>query len=249
METMWGLVRSEAAALNAPFLHFHLRRRPGVLLKWAMTLDGKIATVSGKSQWITGPRARAEAHSLRRRVDAVLVGTGTALADAPLLTPRPSRGRSPYRVVLDRQGRLPLHLRLLREEPGHKGPRRNLTSRRAPERRLRLLARRGVQSLVIPERAGALRLSALLEALGSMGISQVLVEGGGALAGSFVEQGLVDEVAAFVAPCVLGGRFARSPVGGGGVARLSEALRLERLERLELGEDFLVRGIVRRARP
>ncbi|MCZ6795686.1 MAG: bifunctional diaminohydroxyphosphoribosylaminopyrimidine deaminase/5-amino-6-(5-phosphoribosylamino)uracil reductase RibD [Planctomycetota bacterium] len=240
-----GILRREARELNAPYFHWRESGRPWVLLKWAMSLDGKIATAEGKSRWISGREARAHAHGLRRRADAVLVGTETALRDDPLLTPRPSRGRRPWRVVLDRRARLPLGLRFFRPEGTRNGPRLYVTSRRLGAGRRRQVERRGLEVLVVRERGGGLDLEALLDELGSRGISQLLVEGGGRLAASFLALGLVQEVAAYVAPRLLGGAGAPSPVGGVGLGPLGECPALRVLEERRLGRDRLIRGRIR----
>jgi diaminohydroxyphosphoribosylaminopyrimidine deaminase/5-amino-6-(5-phosphoribosylamino)uracil reductase len=263
-----GLCREEAETLNAPYFHWRREGRPWVLLKWAMTLDGKIATAGGESRWITGEAARHHAHGLRRRVDAVIVGTETARRDDPRLLPRPARGRRPLRVVLDRRGRLPLTLKLFAKGPAPargpataKGPAAPasglqsgatvyVTSSRSSRRRRRELERRGVKVLILPGPASGLPPRRLLAALGALGISQVLVEGGGRLAGSLLRARLVDEVAAYIAPRLAGGRRARGAVEGKGFARLVETPWLEGLRVRRLGEDVLVEGRVggRRAR-
>jgi diaminohydroxyphosphoribosylaminopyrimidine deaminase/5-amino-6-(5-phosphoribosylamino)uracil reductase len=248
VEVRGGILRSEGRELNAPYFHWRETGRPWVILKWAMSLDGKTATATGESRWISGPQSRSFAHALRRRVDAVLVGTRTALADDPLLTPRPARGRSPWRIVLDRRGRLPLDLRFLAREPRRagRGPRLCVVGPSASAARRRELERRGVGVLELDQRRGRLDLSALLEELGSRGISQLLVEGGGDLAGSFLDERLVDEVVAFVSPQLLGGRAAPTAVGGRGARRLAESLRLARVEVSRLGEDLVLQGTVER---
>jgi diaminohydroxyphosphoribosylaminopyrimidine deaminase/5-amino-6-(5-phosphoribosylamino)uracil reductase len=242
-----GLLGREALALNAPYFHWMRSGRPWVILKWAMSLDGKIATRTGESRWITGRQARAHGHALRRRADAVMVGTLTALRDDPRLTPRPARGRRPMRIILDRRGRLPLDLRILAPERRRgAGLRVYVTSRRTAARRGRELESRGVRLLVAPEGPGGLDLAAVLSELGRLGVSQLLVEGGGKLGGSFLEGGLVDEVAVLLAPLLIGGAEAPGPLEGSGIARLSAALRLEAAERRLVGEDLLIQGLVRR---
>ncbi len=242
-----GLLRREARELNAPYFYWRRTGLPWVVLKWAMSLDGKIATVAGESQWITGKAARAAGHGLRRRVDAIVVGTGTVLADDPLLTPRPARGRTPWRVILDRRGRIPLSARIFAEDTAVAGVGSRVVacSRRVPARRLRTLESRGLRVLRLPVTAGRLDLEALLRALAELGISQVLVEGGGELAGGFVRAGLVQEVAAFVAPRVLGGRTAATAVAGDGIPALDDALGIEWDEPRALGADWLLAGRVR----
>jgi len=238
-----GCLRDECARLNAPFFRWVTTGRPWVILKWAMTLDGKTATAAGESRWITGDEARAHAHRLRRRVDAIVVGTATALEDDPSLLPRPSGGRHPLRVILDARGRLPLGLRLLSksDRPGE-DRRIYVTSRQTPAGRLRLLESRGLSTVRVRLRGGLLDLDAILGELGARGVSQLLVEGGGHLSGSFLAQGLVDEVAAFVAPRLLGGRDSRGALEGPGMRLLSETPWLEAPTVLRVGKDFLIAG-------
>ena len=240
-----GLLQEEAAALNAPFFHWMRTGLPWVLLKWAMTLDGKIATARGESKWITGEAARLHSQRLRRRVDAVLVGTETLLADDPLLTPRPARGRYPVRILLDRRGRLPLRLRLLASgSVAGPGERIYVTSRSTSQRRLRLLESRGLQLLTVPVKRQGFQLEVLLRKLGELGISQILVEGGAALAGSCLAGGFVQEVAAYVAPRILGGEEARGAVGGAGLDLLDTRWLREPAVR-RVGQDILIQGRVR----
>lgn len=238
-----GVLEGECTDLNAPFFHWIRSGLPWVILKWAMTLDGKTATVSGESRWITGEPARAHAHALRRRVDGILVGTDTALQDDPELTPRPARGRRPARIVLDRKARLPLHLRLLGPpDRAGEGARIYVTTPRCSARRRRLLESRGIEVLALssPQTAGSLR--PLLRALGRRGISQLLVEGGATLAGSLLVGHDVQEVAAYVAPRIAGGRKARGAVEGPGIPTLPEAPWLSSPQVRRLGSDILISG-------
>ena len=240
-----GALRRECVHLNAPFFHWIETRTPWVIVKWAMTLDGRTAGPGGESKWITGNAARERAHDLRRRVDAVLVGTETALLDDPLLTPRPARGRKPLRILLDRRCRLPSRLQLLRREPRIASPRLCVTSTRAPEARLKALRARGVETLAVPEDENGLDLGALLVELGARGISQLLVEGGASLHGSFLRQGLAHEVAVFIAPRLLGSKGSRPAVEGSGIARLIETPWLEDPSVERLGVDVLIHGRLR----
>jgi diaminohydroxyphosphoribosylaminopyrimidine deaminase/5-amino-6-(5-phosphoribosylamino)uracil reductase len=238
-----GLLDREAREVNRAYFHWRATGRPWVILKWAMTLDGKIATRTGESRWITGPEARAHAHRLRRRAGAVMVGTTTALRDDPLLLARPALGRVPVRIVLDRRGRLPLSLKLL--APGAVGRRIYVTSTRTRARRLAAITARGLEVLRAPESGGRLSLHRVLAGLGKAGVGQLLVEGGSALHGSFLDAGLAQEVAAFLAPLIVGGARAPAPTGGQGIARLTRALRLEAPVVRRLGEDLLVEGRLR----
>ena len=206
------------------------RRRPWVIAKWAMTLDGRIASREGDSKWITGERARTWARrNLRARVDAILVGSGTVLADDPALTTR-SRGPQPLRVVVC--GRRPLWPRAQVLRDG--GP----TLLAAPAQ---FRAPPGAEVLVAG-RLWKVDLRQLLDGLHARGIRRVLVEGGGELLGSFFDAGLVDQVAVFVGPRVVGGISAIQAVGGRGRARMASALEVTEATRRTLGPDLLVEG-------
>jgi diaminohydroxyphosphoribosylaminopyrimidine deaminase/5-amino-6-(5-phosphoribosylamino)uracil reductase len=239
-----GVLRAECERLNAPFFHWIATGHPWVILKWGMTIDGKTATAGGESKWITGDAARARAHALRRRVDGILVGTETALRDDPVLTPRPARGRRPWRIVLDRTGRLPLGLGILAENGAREsgGPRLYIAGPRVAPRRLRLLESRGVRVLIVREKAGGLDLESLLRELGALGISQLLVEGGATLAGGFLDRGLADEVAAYIAPRIAGGRDATPALAGKGLALLAETPWIESPSIRRIGRDIAIEG-------
>lgn len=232
-----GVLAAEARALNAPYVKFHTRGLPYVVAKWAMTLDGKIATRTGDSRWVSGERSRAWLHRFRDSFQAILVGSGTLLRDDPML--RGAR-RRPARIILDSLARTPTDSKVVRT--AGEQPTWLAVSPAAPEARLRELRRRGVHLLKLDVRD--LRL--VFEALGREGFQKILVEGGGEVhAGLFEEAGLVDEVCVFVAPKVVGGREAKTPVEGEGVERMGQALRLERVSVERIGEDLLVRGRIR----
>jgi diaminohydroxyphosphoribosylaminopyrimidine deaminase/5-amino-6-(5-phosphoribosylamino)uracil reductase len=220
-----GLLAGEAARLDERFLAPARLGRPFVLLKAALTLDGRIATASGRSQWITSPSQRGQARWLRRLHDAVLVGIGTALADDPLLLPSPRTRRPFLRVVLDSRLRLPERGRLARSA----GPRTPvLVLSRAPEpSRRRRLEAAGMEVVDVAGETGRVSLPAALEALGARGVTSVMVEGGGEVLGSFLAARLADQVALFRAPLLLGGRGSRSAFGGPDPLEIREALRLE----------------------
>ncbi len=240
-----GLLEERARALNGPFLKAVAGvGLPYVTAKWAMTLDGKIACVGGHSQWISGPASRAEVHALRGEVDAVLVGAGTARADDPLLTRRDVPGGDPLRVVVDSRARLSLESRLVATARTAAPVLLATTSQADPTRRA-ALADRGVEVCVLPEAHGRVDPNALLGALGERGLRHVLVEGGGDLLGSLFAAGLVDRVLAYVAPRVLGGAAAPSPVGGAGVRRVEEGPRLQQVSWRTRGDDLRVEGHVK----
>jgi diaminohydroxyphosphoribosylaminopyrimidine deaminase/5-amino-6-(5-phosphoribosylamino)uracil reductase len=220
-------VREDAARrLNRSFVTAQTRGRPHVLLKAALTLDGRIATASGDSKWITGPRERIQARGLRRLYDAVLVGIRTVLADDPLLLPSPPLKRPFVRVVLDSRLRLPLRGRLARSI--RRGP--ILVLAHENVRRRRALEARGITVRTDRRRKGPLDLRFVLRALWAEGVRSVMVEGGAEVLGSFLRARLFDEVALFRAPLLLGGRGSRAAFGGKDPKRIAEALRLTPLD-------------------
>jgi diaminohydroxyphosphoribosylaminopyrimidine deaminase/5-amino-6-(5-phosphoribosylamino)uracil reductase len=219
-----GLLAGEAGRLAERFL-VSARGRLFVLLKAALTLDGRIATASGRSRWITSPSQRRQARWLRRLHDAVLVGVGTVLADDPLLLPSP-RPRRPFaRVVLDSTLRLPPTSRLARTA-SPRTPVLVLSCAPAPSRRRRLEAA-GVEVVEVAGEAGRVSLPGALAALGARGVTSAMVEGGSEVLGSFLASRLADQVALFRAPLLLGGRGSRPAFGGPDPLEVGEALRLE----------------------
>jgi diaminohydroxyphosphoribosylaminopyrimidine deaminase/5-amino-6-(5-phosphoribosylamino)uracil reductase len=238
-----GCLEQAARALNRAFFTAVQRGRPHVVLKAAMSLDGKIAAADGRARWITGPAARERAHRLRSEADAVVVGIGTALADDPALTVRLPEPwpREPFRVVVDSRARLPASAQLIRA--GTPGRAIVAVTAAAPADRLAALEARGAAVLRCRVRDDRVDPEDLLRRLFALDVHGVLVEGGGRLAGAFVDAGLADRVALFVAPMVLGGERAPGVVLGAGRA-LDRALRLGPLEVSRLGPDLLVEADV-----
>jgi diaminohydroxyphosphoribosylaminopyrimidine deaminase/5-amino-6-(5-phosphoribosylamino)uracil reductase len=240
---MVGEHEREAMRLIEAYARLITTGKPFVTAKFAMTLDGKMATRAGDSKWITGERARVCARTLRRSHDVVMVGIGTVLADDPLLTARDARGRphrcQPVRVVVDSRGRIRASAKLLRQ-PG----RTIIATTDAGAGRLAKLESETVEVQVLPSRDGHVDLAMLMEWLGGQGVTGVLAEGGGTLLGALFDARLVDKVAAFVAPSVVGGHSAPSPVEGMGVSTMSEALHLRDVEMRKMGEDIVVIGYV-----
>lgn len=239
IEVEVGMMEREAQRLNAPYLKHVTTGLPLVALKTAMSLDGKIATAGGESKWITGERARAAAHRLRATHDAVLVGVETVLADDPELTVRMVRGRTPLRVVADSRARTPPRARLLAAD---ERPPVIAVTRRAPDSRVRRLERAGAEVWAVRSRRGKLDLRALMKRLGEQEVQSVLLEGGGRLAAGALAAGLADRVYFFVAPRIIGGDEAPTPVEGAGVLRPSQAWRVESLRVRRVGEDLLISG-------
>lgn len=232
------------AAMNSPFVTWALTGLPEVTLKLATSLDGKIATASGESRWISGPASRALVHRWRADHDAVAVGLGTALADDPRLTARDVEGpvRQPARVVFDSGARLPPTSALARDTAT--SPVIVLAGEDAPDDRVAALTAAGVDVVPLPGGAPA-RIAGGLRVLADLGIQSVLVEGGAALAGSLVAAGAVDRIAWFLAPMLIGGRDAPSALGGEGSATLALAPRLGGVASERIGDDILITGRLR----
>jgi diaminohydroxyphosphoribosylaminopyrimidine deaminase/5-amino-6-(5-phosphoribosylamino)uracil reductase len=235
-----GLCDKEARRLNAPYLTLLHKGRPYVHAKWAMTLDGKIASRTGQSKWISSRHSRELVHGLRGRMDAILVGIGTAVADDPLLTARPPGPRTAARIVLDSTARLPTRSQLVQTVSA--APTIVVTVPETPRERTEALQKLGCEVLPILADKGRPAVSALLQELGKRRMTNLLVEGGSEVLGSFLDANLLDEVHVFVAPRLLGGTAARTPIGGLGRPNVAEALALPAWEVKSVGEDLYLRG-------
>jgi diaminohydroxyphosphoribosylaminopyrimidine deaminase/5-amino-6-(5-phosphoribosylamino)uracil reductase len=243
-----GELAARARLLNQAFRKHARVGRPWVLFKSAMTLDGKVATRAGDSQWISGEESRLLAHTWRASVDAVVVGIGTALADDPQLTARPDGilaelPRQPRRVVFDSLARLPIASQLV--SAADTVPLTVCVSRAAARSDTDALEAAGAQVLVATGENEPARVRSALDQLGASGIASVLLEGGPHLAGAFLDAGEVDEIRLFLAPILLGGRTARDPLEGEGVERISEALRALSFGCDRIGEDLLISARLR----
>jgi diaminohydroxyphosphoribosylaminopyrimidine deaminase / 5-amino-6-(5-phosphoribosylamino)uracil reductase len=243
-----GELATQARLLNQAFRKHARVGRPWVLFKSAMTLDGKVATRAGDSQWISGEQSRELAHRWRASVDAVVVGIGTALADDPQLTARPEGtpagpAEQPRRVVFDSLARLPPTSQLV--AAAAEIPLTIVVSRAAARADTDALEAAGVQVLVATGENEPARVRSALDQLGQLGVASLLLEGGPHLAGAFLDAGEIDEIRLFLAPILLGGRTARDPLEGEGVERISEALRALTFDCERVGEDLLVSARLR----
>ncbi len=234
-----GDLSAQARLLNQPFRKFARTGRPWVLFKSAMSLDGKVATGTGDSKWISGETSRRTAHHWRAECDAVVVGIGTALADDPLLTARVQGvGRQPRRVVFDSTGRLPLTSQLVRD--AKRVPLTVVVSRAAPRAATDALETHGADVIVATGENESARVCSALDQLGAAGMSSILLEGGPHLAGAFLDAGEIDEVRLFLAPIILGGRRARDPLEGEGAELIADAVHALTLDCERVEEDLLV---------
>ena len=239
-----GILETAARRQNAPYLKLVQRGRPWVIAKWAMTLDGRIATRTGSSRWISGEASRAVAHALRGRVDAIVVGSGTARSDDPLLTARGPGARTATRIVVDSQASLASDSQLVRT--ARQSPVLVAASPSASPQSIARLQSAGCEVFVAQADDALQRVELLLDELGRRRMTNVLVEGGAKLLGSFFDARLVDEVHVFLAPKIIGGAGAPGPIAGEGVAEMSAALTLENVQFQPLGDDMYVRGDVAR---
>jgi len=240
-----GLLQRQATELNAPYIKLTQRGRPWVILKWAQSLDGKIATRTGDSKWITDRRMRAHAQRTRGRVDAVIAGVGTVVADDPLLTCRVGHPRRvATRVVLDTRLRTPPQARLVKT--ARRIPTWTFCGPRAPRSRAKRLEQAGCVIHRVHSDGAGLSLDAVLKTLGARAMTNVLVEGGGRVLGRFFDQGLADEFHIYQAPLLIGGRSATGALGGLGVPSVREALRLgEPIRARRIGDGWFVQARLR----
>lgn len=239
-----GIARQEAEHLNRAYIHWVETGRPYVILKAGMTLDGKIATASGESQWITGVKARQEVHRLRRTVDAILVGSGTIIKDDPSLTARVSEhplklaARQPLRVVADSRLRLPPSAKVLSKHA------RTLiaTTTTVSRKKVRQIEQRGAEVVMLPAVRGRLVLRALLAHLGKTGVTSVLIEGGSTLNATALRSKLVNHVVLYMAPTLMGGQDARGVIGDRSPGHLAQSMKLRNVTVRRLGDDVVVEG-------
>jgi diaminohydroxyphosphoribosylaminopyrimidine deaminase/5-amino-6-(5-phosphoribosylamino)uracil reductase len=247
MKVYVGEHEKEANEINEAYTKFITTGLPFVTAKFAMSLDGKIATSSGDSKWISTEEARKFGHNLRYTADAIMAGVRTILADNPRLTARYCGGRGgiarkqPLRVVVDSKCNTPLSARIF-SKPG-----KTLLAlgRVATPEEKETFAQAGAELLELPSEEGRVDLEKLLRVLGKREITSVLVEGGGILIGSLFDCGLIDKVVAFIAPMIIGGKEAKTPVSGRGVDKIIDSIKLERISMEKIGEDLMISGYVK----
>ncbi len=244
-----GVCEPQALASNGPFFKRVRRQLPWVILKWAQSLDGSVATRRRDSQWISDEVCRAHAHRIRAKLDAIVVGVGTVIQDDPLLTSRVGRTRRiATRIVLDPQLRTPVSSQLFRT--AREVRTWVVASKRAPKRRAARLERAGVRVLALPLRRDGLPLLPLLRQLVEAGMTNVLVEGGAETIGRFLDQRLADELHVYIAPRLIGGRDALGAIGGVGPARVRDALALpETAELRRMGNGWFLRAVLTAIEP
>ncbi len=244
IKVVYGLLRIEAEQLNEVFIKYMKIGRPFVTLKAAMTLDGRIATASGESKWISGEKSRKDVDKLRAEADGVLVGIGTVLADDPMLILRKAKGKNPMRIVIDPHLKTPLQSKLV--TTAESTPVHLLTTSSAPPYQIELMQSAGVSVTALPDEGGQIRFGVILDCLGKIGVTHLLIEGGSGVNGMALRSGLVDRVIFYIAPMFLCGGDALGVVGGKSISKLSEAVSLEGVKIRRMGDDLRVEGRVKK---
>ncbi|WP_353893841.1 bifunctional diaminohydroxyphosphoribosylaminopyrimidine deaminase/5-amino-6-(5-phosphoribosylamino)uracil reductase RibD [Proteinivorax hydrogeniformans] len=248
IEVVSGVLEAEAKKLNEFFIKYISENRPFVIIKTAMTLDGKIATVSGDSKWITNKLSRAYVHNLRNQVSAILVGIGTVLNDDPFLTTRlpDGSGTDPHRIIVDSTAQIPLSANVLNIDS--KAKTIIATTERADSSKLSSLEAKGAEIIITPNKTGKVDLTYLLDKLGEMKIDSLLIEGGGQLNFSAFSTNNVDKVLNFIAPKIIGGKNAITPVTGQGIEYINDAISLTEIDVRRFDDDILISGYVKKGR-
>lgn len=235
------VLEEECDRLNEVFFHYIRTNTPFVVMKYAMTLDGKIAAYTGESKWVTGEAAREHVHSQRHRYRAIMAGVGTVLADDPLLTCRMEGGRNPVRIICDSSLRTPLSSKIAATAEQVETV---LATCCNDEKKYLPYQEAGFRILCLPEENGHVDLRALVQKLGQEKVDSILIEGGGTLHWSALKSGIVQKVQAYIAPKIFGGETAKTPVEGAGFPSPAEAVTLRESAMVKIGEDYLVEGLL-----
>lgn len=247
IEVIEDFMREECDRLNPVFFHYITTKTPYVVMKYAMTLDGKIACATGDSKWVTGEIARTQVHRMRGRYRGIMVGIGTVLADDPMLNCRVEGGVDPVRIICDSNLRIPTESQIVKTASDIETivacSQEALESERKQEK-IRRLKEAGIQ-IIGTEGAHGVNLVELMKKLGGQNIDSILLEGGGTLNASALEDGIVNKVYAYIAGKLIGGMDARSPVEGMGIDRMADAITLQNVEIEKLGDDFCIVGYVK----
>lgn len=239
IEVVSGLCEDEIREMNKVFLKYITTKRPYVIMKTAMTLDGKIAAHTGDSKWVTNAESRKAVHALRSELAGVVVGINTVLADDPMLNCRlDGRCHQPVRIVVDSKLRIPMDSQLVKTAKEY----RTIIATSQAVISTEALISKGIEIVFCASNDNHVDINDLMDKLGAMGIDSLLLEGGGTLNAAFLEAGCVDEVWAFIAPKIIGGAAAKTPVSGKGIDLMSEAINLHNIEILNINGDILIKG-------
>lgn len=242
IEVVTGVLEEESQKLNEIFIKYIVTKEPFVVMKNAMSLDGKIATVTGESQWISGESSRKQVHSLRHELAGIMVGIETIIKDDPQLTSRTLNSRNPIRIVVDSQLRIPIASKVLTQQD--KAKTIVATTKRANNEKLDTLKQMGIEVIVIKVKCERVDLRELMKVIGAKGIDSILLEGGANLNFSALEEGIVDKIQSYIAPKIIGGKEAKTAVEGAGIQLLKNAFKINRMTPVMIGEDLFVEGYI-----
>jgi diaminohydroxyphosphoribosylaminopyrimidine deaminase/5-amino-6-(5-phosphoribosylamino)uracil reductase len=243
IEVVTGVLQNEAKKLNEAFIKHVTTKMPFVTMKIAQTLDGKIATVTGESKWITGKEAREEGHRLRDAHDAILVGINTVLKDDPSLTTRIPGGRDPIRVIVDSKLRIPINAKVMTQQSSAKTIVATVSG--TPKNKIEKLQNAGVNVLLVKGKNGRVDLYDLMMKLGRLDIMSLLIEGGAEVNASALNSGIVDKVVMFIAPTIMTGKDSLCSIGGISPKKLGHAIRLTDVTSRFVGQDLMIEGYIR----
>ncbi len=241
IEVKVGVLEDKCKKLNEIFIKYILTKKPYVVLKTAMSLDGKIATRNGESKWISSEKSRLQVHNLRNKFSAIMVGVNTVIKDNPELTCRIKNGNDPIRIIVDSTLRIPINSKVLQNKDNKTII---ATTKRASINSMQELLKKNIKVIIIDEKNGQVDLNALIKKLGELGIDSILLEGGSTLNYSALEENIVDKVMIYIAPKIIGGESSKTPVGGRGIDKLKDAFKLKNIAINILDEDILVEGYI-----
>ena len=242
IEVEYGILESECYKLNEVFMKYIVEKVPFVVMKTGMSLDGKIATYSGESKWITGEKSREDVHKLRNELTGIMVGINTVLKDNPELTCRIEGGRNPIRIVVDSNLRIPMDCKIV--NTAKEVETIVATTDKSNLEKKKNLENKGVKIIVVSSKNEKVDLKELMIILGNLKIDSILLEGGGTLNFSALEQKIVDKVKIYIAPKIIGGEASKTPIEGTGIKNLKEAFKINNLAVSKIGEDILIEGYV-----
>lgn len=247
IDTQVGILEGDAKRVNEIYIKYITKEEPFVVLKWAMSLDGKIATCTGDSRWISHESSREVVYRMRGKFDAILIGIETLIKDDPILTTHQKGRKEPKRVIIDSMGRIPLSCKLLKEveEPVRGGKIILATTHHIKKEKIEELKNRRVEIIFTEEKNRQVNLKDLMKELGRRQITSLMVEGGGEVTASFLKDRLADRVLLFTSPIIIGGRDAKTPVEGEGVKKVAEAISIHRLSYRRVGEDIMIEGYIK----
>lgn len=241
IEVEVGILEEECKKINEVFIKYITTKKPFVVMKTAMSLDGKISTKTGESKWISSEEARLHVHTLRNKFSGIMVGINTVMKDNPELTCRIVEGNDPIRIIVDSTLRIPMESKILEN---HDNKTIIATTEKADITKAKKLIKNNIKVLIINEKNGQVDLNELMRKLGELNIDSILLEGGATLNYSALEENIVDKVMMYISPKIIGGEMSKTPVGGNGIDKLNNAFKLENITTRNVGEDILVEGYI-----